>query len=202
SRANRARAGTGKGTRAASGTPRSVKRSSSSATSFAKTSRPCSSSSTRISPGASTVSYGRSSCRTRSSRPGAASSTFWICSSRRADVALYESTKKRLVAAGAEVIHLTTSFRSLPSIQEAVNAAFEPLMQGSEDGSQASYVPLKPFRDESAGRPTVVALPVPRPYSDWGKIVKFRIEESIPDAVGAFVDFLIRKSGFTITERE
>src|SRR5439155_6685345 len=75
-------------------------------------------------------------------------------------------------------------------------------MQGSDDGSQASYVPLKPFRDEPAGRPTVVALPVPRPYSDWGKIVKFRIEDSIPDAVGAFVDFLIRKSGFAITERE
>jgi ATP-dependent exoDNAse (exonuclease V) beta subunit len=121
---------------------------------------------------------------------------------RRADVALYEATKRRLVAAGAEVIHLTTSFRSLPSIQEAVNAAFEPLMQGSEDGSQASYVPLKPFRDEPEGRPTVVALPAPRPYSSWGKIVKFRIEESIPDAVGAFVDFLIKKSGFTITERE
>jgi ATP-dependent helicase/nuclease subunit A len=121
---------------------------------------------------------------------------------RRADVALYEATKKRLVSAGAEVVHLTTSFRSVPSIQEAVNGAFEPLMQGSDDGSQASYVPLKPFRDEPEGRPTIVALPVPRPYSDWGKIVKFRIEESIPDAVAAFVAFLIDKSGFTITERE
>ncbi len=121
---------------------------------------------------------------------------------RRADVALYEATKKRLLSVGAELIHLTTSFRSVPSIQEAVNSAFEPLMRGSEDGSQASYVPLSPFREEPDGRPTVVALPVPRPYSDWGKIVKFRIEESIPDAVGAFVDFLINKSGFTITERE
>jgi ATP-dependent exoDNAse (exonuclease V) beta subunit len=121
---------------------------------------------------------------------------------RRADVALYEATKKKLVAAGAEVVHLSTSFRSVPSIQEAVNSAFAPLMQGSEDGSQAEYVPLMSFRDEPAERPTVVALPVPRPYSDWGKIVKFRIEESFPDAVGAFVDFLINKSGFTITERE
>jgi ATP-dependent helicase/nuclease subunit A len=121
---------------------------------------------------------------------------------RRADVALYEATKRRLVAAGAEVIHLTTSFRSVPSIQEAINSAFAPVMQGSADGSQAEYVPLMSFRDEPPGRPTVVALPVPRPYSDWGKIVKFRIEESFPDAVGAFVDFLINKSGFTITERE
>ena len=36
-----------------------------------------------------------------------------------------------------------------------------------------------PFRDEPPGRPTVVALPVPRPYSDWGKIVKLGIEESL-----------------------
>jgi ATP-dependent exoDNAse (exonuclease V) beta subunit len=121
---------------------------------------------------------------------------------RRADVALYEATKRRLVAAGAEVVHLTTSFRSVPSIQEAVNAAFAPLMQGSPDGSQAEYVPLMSFREEPADRPTIVALPVPRPYSDWGKIVKFRIEESFPDAVGAFVDYLVNKSGFTITERE
>ncbi|HKQ69803.1 MAG TPA: UvrD-helicase domain-containing protein [Polyangiaceae bacterium] len=121
---------------------------------------------------------------------------------RRADVALYEATKRRLVAAGASVIHLTTSFRSVPSLQEAVNRAFSPLMQGSADGSQAEYVPLMPFRDEPAGQPTIVALPVPRPYSDWGKIVKFRIEESLPDAVGAFVDYLVNKSGFKITERE
>jgi len=121
---------------------------------------------------------------------------------RRADVALYESAKRRLVARGAELVHLTTSFRSVPSIQAMVNAAFAPLMTGGEDGSQASYVPLTPFRAEPEGRPTIVALPVPRPYSDWGKIVNFRIEESVPDVVGAFVDFLIQKSGFTITERD
>jgi ATP-dependent helicase/nuclease subunit A len=121
---------------------------------------------------------------------------------RRADVALYEAAKRRLLAHGAELVHLTTSFRSVPSIQELVNHAFAPLMRGGEDGSQAEYVPLTPFRDEPGERPTIVALPVPRPYSDWGKIVKFRIEDSVPDAVGAFVDFLINQSGFCISERE
>jgi ATP-dependent helicase/nuclease subunit A len=121
---------------------------------------------------------------------------------RRADVALYEAAKRRLLARGAELVHLTTSFRSVPSIQAMVNAAFAPLMSGGEDGSQATYVPLTPFREEPEGRPTIVALPVPRPYSDWGKITNFKIEDSIPDAVGAFVDFLIQKSGFTITERD
>src|SRR5207237_1072293 len=78
---------------------------------------------------------------------------------RRADIALYEDVKQLLLSAGAELLHLTTSFRSSPSIQEAVNAAFAPVMQG---GTQASYVALHPFRSEVQGQPAVVALPAPR----------------------------------------
>jgi ATP-dependent exoDNAse (exonuclease V) beta subunit len=121
---------------------------------------------------------------------------------RRADVTLYEATKQQLIAAGASLVHLTTSFRSVPSIQSAVNAAFAQVMRGSEDGSQASYVALTPFRDEPKDRPTVVALPVPRPYAQYGKIADYIINESFPDAVGAFVDFLINKSGWTIREKD
>ncbi|WP_438017637.1 UvrD-helicase domain-containing protein [Sorangium sp. So ce315] len=130
---------------------------------------------------------------------------------RRAEVALYEATKARLVACGASVLYLSTSFRSAPSIQEAVNAAFAPLMQGGDGegaASQARYVALERFRDDPAGQPTVIALPVPRPYGDYGKISDFRVRQSIPDAVGAFVHHLIhagRGSGerrWTVTERE
>ncbi|MDP9000520.1 MAG: UvrD-helicase domain-containing protein, partial [Myxococcota bacterium] len=121
---------------------------------------------------------------------------------RRADVTLYETTKRRLVANGAKLLRLSTSFRGVPSIQAAINAAFAPLMKGSDEGSQAEYVPLEPFRDEPTGQPTVIALPVPRPYSDWGQVVGYKVEDSLPDAVGAFVDWLIRKSGWTVTERE
>ena len=49
-------------------------------------------------------------------------------------------------------------------------------------------------RDERDGQPTVVALPVPRPYGDFGKIVNWAIEESFPDAVGAFVDWLVKRA--------
>ena len=120
---------------------------------------------------------------------------------RRADIALYEDVKTRLVARGAEVLHLSTSFRSAPSLQRAVNAAFAPRMTGATSG-QASYVALQPCRPEPAGRPTVIALPAPRIYGDRGSVVKFRIEESYPEAVAAFVDFLIHKSGWTVTERD
>ncbi|MGZ3455408.1 MAG: UvrD-helicase domain-containing protein [Polyangiales bacterium] len=121
---------------------------------------------------------------------------------RRADVALYESVKRRLVARGAEVLHLVTSFRGAPSIQHAVNAAFSLRMLGNEAGTQAEYVPLSPFRADLPGQPAVVALPVPRPYSDYGKLANWAIDRSLPDAVGAFVDWLVRSSGWKVTERE
>ncbi len=120
---------------------------------------------------------------------------------RRAEVALYETIKERLVAQGASLVHLQTSFRSAPSIQSFVNSAFEPRMQSNEKRTQASYVPLAPSRPDPVGRPTIVALPVPRPYSDYGRIASWKIEESLPDAVGAFVDWLVNDSGWTITER-
>jgi ATP-dependent exoDNAse (exonuclease V) beta subunit len=119
---------------------------------------------------------------------------------RRADVALYEATKRQLAASGAEILHLTTSFRAVPDIQTAVNAAFAPLMQG-DSPSQATYVPLAPFRSAAEGQPPIVVLPVPAPYGDYRTIVKWRIEDSLPDATAAFVDWLVRRSGWTVTER-
>jgi len=121
---------------------------------------------------------------------------------RRADIALYQRVKSLLVSSGAEVVHLTTSFRAVPSIQEAVNAAFSLRMVSTKDSSQAEYVPLDPYRPEPEGRPAVVALPAPRIYGDYGKIVHWKIEESYPVAVGAFVDWLLHKSGWTVTERD
>jgi ATP-dependent exoDNAse (exonuclease V) beta subunit len=120
---------------------------------------------------------------------------------RRADVSLYENIKRRLETEGAHVLRLQTSFRSAPSIQSFVNAAFAPLMQANEQRSQAEYVPLARFRPDPKGRPAIVALPVPKPYGDYGKIVQWKIEESLPHAVGAFVEWLVTKSGWTVTER-
>ncbi|HVY44234.1 MAG TPA: UvrD-helicase domain-containing protein, partial [Minicystis sp.] len=121
---------------------------------------------------------------------------------RRAEVALYQAVKARLLAQGASLLHLVTSFRSAPSIQKAVNAAFASVMRGSEAGTQAEYVPLEPFRVDPDGQPTVVALPVPRPYSDFGKVTTWAVEKSLPDAVGAFVAWLVGESGFRVSERD
>src|SRR2546425_1096787 len=118
---------------------------------------------------------------------------------RRADIALYEDVKQLLLAGGAELLHLTTSFRSVPAIQQAVNAGFSGRMQG---GTQASYVPLDPFRGNLEGQPAVVALPAPKIYGEREKVANFRIEQSYPDAVAGLVDWLVTKSGWRVSERD
>ena len=117
---------------------------------------------------------------------------------RRAEVALYSEIKRLLLSAGAELLHLTTSFRATPSIQAFVNSAFAPAIAADEEAE--GYVPLERARDEVRGRPTIVALPAPRPYGDFGKVTDWRINKSLPGAVGAFVDWLINESGWTVEE--
>jgi ATP-dependent helicase/nuclease subunit A len=117
---------------------------------------------------------------------------------RRADVAIYLQVKQMLLSHGAEPVYLNTSFRSPPSLQSFVNAAFAPAMTGTTADGQ--YVPLEQWRAEITGRPIVVALRVPRPYNDYGKIVNFRADESLPEATGAYVDWLVNQSGWTVEE--
>jgi ATP-dependent helicase/nuclease subunit A len=119
---------------------------------------------------------------------------------RRADIALYEEVKSRLIRAGAELLHLTTSFRAPPSIQSFVNAAFSRAMTASPDRGQAAYVALEKSRPETQGQPTLVALPVPRPYSDYGSFTKYQVDESFPPAVGAFIHWLTNQSGWSVEE--
>lgn len=119
---------------------------------------------------------------------------------RRADVTLYERIKADLLAQGAELLHLTTNFRSVPAIQAAVNAAFSRWMVKSEDGSQAEYVALAEHRPALANQPGVVALPVPEPYGSWWKPTKAAVTRSYPQAVGAFVEWLLNESGWQVQD--
>ena len=111
---------------------------------------------------------------------------------RRADVGVYWEVKRQLEAAGVPALALTTSFRAVPGIQRLVNRAFAPVM--------SDYVPLSPHRDDPERRPGVVVLPVPRPYG-LRRVAASAIERSLPEAVGAFVRWLVAESGWRVTER-
>jgi ATP-dependent exoDNAse (exonuclease V) beta subunit len=120
---------------------------------------------------------------------------------RRADVGVYYDVRAHLRKHGAKEIRLRTSFRARPAIQAMVNAAFAPEMTGDEATLQADYVPLAPFRAEIPSQPAVVALPAPRPYGRNRKIAKKAINESLPAAVAAYVDWLIHESNWKVSDR-
>jgi len=119
---------------------------------------------------------------------------------RRADVDTYLRVCAQLVRTGARHVQLRRSFRSVPTIQQAVNAAFRPVMDGDPEALQAPYVPLEAVRPDHSAQPSVVALPVPEPYAQRFIAAK-QIERSLPDAVGAYVGWLLAESGWTVTER-
>jgi len=119
---------------------------------------------------------------------------------RRADIGTYRAVCDWLRERGAEHARLTTSFRATPAIQRVVNAAFAPLMTDDAVTQQPPYVRLTPSRDDHVAQPAVVVLPVPRPYGARN-ITKGAIEKSLPDAVGAFVKWLVDQSGWTVSER-
>ncbi|MBL8112765.1 MAG: UvrD-helicase domain-containing protein, partial [Acidobacteria bacterium] len=120
---------------------------------------------------------------------------------RRADPGTYREVKELLAARGARVVALTTSFRSVPSLQRVINAAFAPLMTGDVEADQPDYLALAPARAEPAtSQPSVIALPVPKPFG-WGEQVRPKaIDECLPDVTGAFVKWLVESSGFTVEE--
>jgi ATP-dependent exoDNAse (exonuclease V) beta subunit len=118
---------------------------------------------------------------------------------RRADVLLYQEVKQVLLEGGAGLVHLTRSYRSVRPIQQLVNAGFAPLMTGDPVSGQPKYVPLDKYRTAPDGQPSIVVLPVPKPYG-FRNIANYAIEKSLPDAVGAFVEWLLEESGWTIAD--
>jgi ATP-dependent exoDNAse (exonuclease V) beta subunit len=119
---------------------------------------------------------------------------------RRADVGVYREVCDRLTALGARLVHLNTSFRAVPEIQACVNSAFGPVMTGDPFTLQAPYVALAPYRQTLQNQPAIVALPVPEPYK-WRYVSAAAIEQSMPGAVGAFVEWVLRESRWKVTER-
>ena len=120
---------------------------------------------------------------------------------RRADVSLYRGIQEQLAARGVRHVQLTVSFRSTRPIQQFVNAAFRPVMTGDVLSGQAFYSDLEEHWPGYETQPSIVALPVPRPYG-VRNISKEKINLSLPPAVGGFVDWLLHRSHWKIRDPE
>ena len=116
---------------------------------------------------------------------------------RRADILLYRQIRDAMVDRGCGLVALSKSFRSVPNLQRFVNTAFETEMEG--DG-HAEWIPLEQHREEIGGRPSLIALPVPRPYKM--RLSKDAVNRSLPDAIAAFVAWLIQESGWGFKARD
>jgi ATP-dependent exoDNAse (exonuclease V) beta subunit len=124
---------------------------------------------------------------------------------RGTDVGTYWRVAQQIEQRGGRVLQLKRSYRSVPEIQRFVNAAFRDEMVRNELALQADYIPLSPVRADDSTQPAIVALPVPEPYGRRGplKASARAIEESLPDAVGAFVAWLVDpKNGWHVVERQ
>ena len=123
---------------------------------------------------------------------------------RGSDVGTYRQVRRQIEQRGGRVLLLTTSYRSVPEIQRFVNRAFREAMVPNVQTEQADYVALSPSRHDEPSQPAVVALPVPKPYSGRGplKASARAIEASLPDAVGAFIAWLVdERNGWQVSER-
>jgi len=123
---------------------------------------------------------------------------------RGADVGTYRRVREQLMAKGARALELRTSFRSAPAILRFVNRAFAAEMRRDDMALQADYVALEERRLHDDAQPALIALPVPSPYSSGrfsNGVTGRAIEQSLPDAIGALVDWIIRESGWQIPER-
>jgi ATP-dependent helicase/nuclease subunit A len=120
---------------------------------------------------------------------------------RRADVTLYQHVCGAFEGCGVRRIALTKSYRSVRGIQQFVNAAFAAEMTGDTASAQAAYSAMDEDGPEHLSQPAVVALPAPRPYGS-SRISKERINACLPDAIGAFVDWLVKESGWKVRSIE
>jgi len=119
---------------------------------------------------------------------------------RRADIILFQALRERLTGQGIASVQLSRSFRAVKPIQDVINTTFAPVMQSNKETGQPTYVPLGEF-SPAIDQPSVVVLPVPRPYGSYD-VTKKAIDESLPEALAAYVDWLIRDSGWKVRDPE
>jgi ATP-dependent exoDNAse (exonuclease V) beta subunit len=112
---------------------------------------------------------------------------------RRADVELYGQIRNELVDGGATRVELSASRRSIAPIQDFVNAAFQDM---------PGYIPLTKGREAHPDQPAIIALPMPKPYSEkTPKITKTAIDGCAPSTVAAFIEWLLALK-WRVSERD
>ncbi len=120
---------------------------------------------------------------------------------RHADIATYARVKELVVSTGGAVLELGRSFRAVPGIQAFVNATFEPLLTGDAVSLQAAHVPLERVRGVIGDQPSVMGVPVPKPYGKNERLAKIALRASYPAALASLIAWLLRESGYRVAHK-
>ncbi len=118
---------------------------------------------------------------------------------RRADILLYQEVRERLIQRGVRQVRLSKSFRANHAIQCAINLSFEPDIQENTRAGQTGYVPLTGGPPPSDDQPALVALPIAHIHTHT-RATKKAVEACEPHTVAAWIDWLVRESGWTVRD--
>ena len=80
---------------------------------------------------------------------------------RRADITTYNQVKEQIRNTGGEVLHLTSNFRSVPSILHTANSAFNSIFALHSNDYQADFKPIDPARDTGSGEEGIRLIEMP-----------------------------------------
>lgn len=109
-----------------------------------------------------------------------------ISRNERTDASFPRALRDHLVACGATLLKLTTNHRFDARLSQAIHA-----LRGTREQPAST-------RAAHGTQPALIALPVPAPFAEWGAVTQGAINASYPDAVGAFVAWLVKESGWTV----
>jgi ATP-dependent helicase/nuclease subunit A len=116
---------------------------------------------------------------------------------RRADLSLYREVCEALIGRGRGACEVDTQLPfGAADFRNSLTRRSRPEMTGDAASGQAQYSPLDDGAEAIEGQPSIVALPPPRPYGRNSKITKKAINECLPDTIVAYVEWLLKESGW------
>jgi ATP-dependent helicase/nuclease subunit A len=114
---------------------------------------------------------------------------------RRADIALYERFKSRILAGGGRVLLLTASFRSAPLLAKALNRVLADVLPPAPSETQAAFAPLESVEAEPAHSHGAFRLVTSSDAGKYEAIVAASAEQ-----VARWISWAVT-GGFQVTDR-
>ncbi len=102
------------------------------------------------------------------------------------DDSAYLNMKQHLIHHGAEVIHLHKRAHYAPEINRLIHTAYSKLLV------DYALEPITSSPSDSVHQPQLITLVPHCPDNRYGRILPFQIEQSLPEAIATFIQFVLQ----------